>query len=622
MSKLPTLRSMVAATALVLILSTTAAPLALAKTASGAVSSIEDAESEVEDIRTQYNTVGELDSSSEISAYFSDLADPVDTVLSEVKTVTIPLSQSNYDDVEDAYRAFKSEISKAIRNVTTVNTSLTSNTSLYDDFKDERDDLDTEMDKIQTALDTLATKVTGATTPTGTTSASVVSSVISNIEDATSNIEDLREEADAVDLSTTELDSLVENFVDEADDVISQLKKITGTITSAMLEDIDSVVSDFTDEIDDTFVRAGSGSTSGTTFHTNFTAAKRDFRDDQKDDIEKQMERITTLALGTGISGTAIINSIISQFEDLEDDVKDVRTANDSVPLTTITLLIEYMEDLIDQVNDGESKLKRVTGTVSQASFDDLSDAVSAFEKEAKRARDSVEDGNTSTSYGDEFDDQDDDFKAALTDMNDELDRIEALVGTVNTLPGGTGNTSFYDVLSTSEFFPYITALASRGVINGYSDRSFRPKINVTRAEFLKMAIAARARDITPYQSSPSPFSDVVSSHPLRPYINYAVANGIITGQTVNGIRLYYPERPISRAEAVIILMRITGIAPGTATTSRFTDVREPEQIRYIEVASQQNVIRGYNATTFGPNDSLTREQAAKIVALINGITN
>lgn len=226
MSKSPTLRSMVAATALVLILSTTAAPLALAKTASSAVSSIEDAESEVEDIRTQYNTVGELDSSNEISAYFSDIADPVDTVLSEVKTVTLPLNQSSYDDVEDAYRAFKSEITKAIRNVTTVNTSLTSNTSLYDDFKDERDNLDDEMDKIQTALDTLATKVTGATTtPSGTTSASVVSSVISNIEDATSNIEDLREEADAVDLSTTELDSLVENFIDEADDVISQLKK-------------------------------------------------------------------------------------------------------------------------------------------------------------------------------------------------------------------------------------------------------------------------------------------------------------------------------------------------------------------------------------------------------------
>ena len=47
------------------------------------------------------------------------------------------------------------------------------------------------------------------------------------------------------------------------------------------------------------------------------------------------MERITTLALGTGISGSAIINSIIGQFEDLEDDVKDVREANDSVPLTT-----------------------------------------------------------------------------------------------------------------------------------------------------------------------------------------------------------------------------------------------------------------------------------------------
>ena len=56
--------------------------------------------------------------------------------------------------------------------------------------------------------------------------------------------------------------------------------------------------------------------------------------------------------------------------------------------------------------------------------------------------------------------------------------------------------------------------------------------------------------------------------------------------------------------------------------TSRFTDVRDPEQIRYIETAYGRGIINGYSATTFGPNDFLTREQAAKIVARMNGLAS
>lgn len=618
MIKLPTLRSIVASTAIVLMVSLQAAPLALAKTASSAADNIDNLESDLKDFRTSsiYQTSSAFDTSSEINNYFDEINNSIDDVLSEIKAVTPPLTQSDFENVDDAYTSFKSEVKRAI----TVANTYSASSNYRSTYTSNKEDTDDNLDDLSDAIDTLATKVTGATTgSTGNISSATVQNIIDNIDDATSNVKDLNSEAAAVLGSTTRLDTFMENLNDEGDDVLSQLKRITGSISANDFDDLDQATSDFKKEADKKITLAGSGSTTyGTTFDNAFKDARDSFRDDYKDKINTQMDRISGFSLGVGVSNSALVSSAISFIEDSEDEAKDMLT--DEASVDTDTELANEMEDLINLVNDVESKLKRITGTITQSSFDDLSDAVDSFEKEAKKVRDAFQNNSSTTLFLNEYEDQNDDFKDALSDMNDALDKVEELVGAAN-IPGGTNtNTSFFDVLSTSEFYTYITALAARNVVSGYADRSFHPKANVTRAEFLKMALLARGRDISAYQTTASPFVDVASFHALRPYINYAVANNIITGQTINGARYYYPERPISRAEATIILMRITGIAPGSATASRFVDVRDPEQIRYIEVAAAQGVLNGYNANTFGPNDSLTREQAAKIVARINGI--
>lgn len=616
MIKLPTLRSIVASTAIALMVALQGAPLALAKTASSAADNIDNLESDLKDYRTSYQSTQYFDSTSEINNYFDELSSSIDDVLSEVRSVTTPLSQADFDTVDDAYSSFKNEVKRAVTNANTY-TTLDAYRSTYTSNKE---DIDDELDDLSDALDTLASKVTGTTTgSTGNISSATVQNIIDNIDDATSNVKDLNTQAAAVLGSTTRLDTFMDDLNNEGDDVLSQLKRITGSISATDLDDLDQAASDFKKEADKKITIAGSGSTTyGTTFDNAFKDARDSFRDDYKDKINSQIDRISGLALGVGVSNSALVNSAISFIEDSEDEAHDMLT--DEALVDTESELTNYMEDLISIVEDVQSKLKRITGTVTQSDFDDLSDAVDSFEDEAKKVRDAVQSNSSATAYVNEYEDQNDDFKDALTDMNDALDDVEDLIGAAN-IPGATNtNTTFFDVTSTSEFYTYITALAARNVVNGYADRSFHPKANVTRAEFLKMALLARGRDISAYQNTASPFADVASFHALRPYINYAVANNIITGQTINGTRYYYPERPISRAEATIILMRITGIAPGTATTSRFLDVRDPEQIRYVEVAAAQGVLNGYNATTFGPNDSLTREQAAKIVARINGI--
>ncbi len=620
MIKLPTLRSIVAGTAIALMLTLQAAPLALAKTATSAADNIDSTESDVKDQRTTHQGTQYFDTTSEINSYFDDLSTSIDDVLSEVRTVTTPISQNDFDTVDQAYSSFKSEINKAVSNANTY-TTLDAYRSTYTDNKSNLDD---DMKKLRDAVSTLSGKITGTTSgTTGNITSAAVQNIISNIDDATTNVKDLNSQALLVLGSTSRLDTFVEDLNNEGDDVISELKRITGSISSVDLDDLSQATSDFKKEGDKRLAIAGSGSTTyGTTFDTAFQDAKSSFKDDYKKVIDKNIDRISSLALGNGISNTALVNSAINSIDDSQTEVEDLRKAAEANTSTvdSSTELTTYMEDVISPINDVESRLKRITGTLTQNDFDDLSSAVDSFEKEVKKARDAVKNNSTNTTFTDEFSSQNDDLKKALSDMNDALSKVETLIGAAN-IPGSTNtNTTFYDVLSTSEFYTYITALAARNVVNGYADRSFHPKANVTRAEFLKMALIARGRDTTAYQSSASPFTDVPSFHALRPYINYAVANNIITGQTLNGARYYYPEKPITRAEATIILMRITGIAPGVATASRFLDVRDPEQIRYVEVAAAQGVLNGYNANTFGPNDPLTREQAAKIVAKINNI--
>lgn len=776
------LRKFVALISATMMVCSIGIPSVLAKSADSAVSVIEDKTDDADQVRRDSDAAIDLDTASEINNYFDELINLINDVESEIKAVTTPISQSDFDKVDNAYDDFMNEIDDAVNQADDLVT--TTNQTTFDNNESELDD---EVDDADDALDTLRSKITGSST-TGSTTSATVNSAISNINDAEDNVNDLATEASGID-NSSELNAFFDDLVNEASDVVDELKRITGSISATDLDNLQSAIDDFKDEADKQITRAsdridvlngqdavatvteitsasnmkvtvttagtgsfgscpnisigtssspgthtftstsdittattsitvntdvngiakgdvisvtdgtntlhgtvltvnsttrvltfsglvqdagsdipsgattknltvttpsasipsacsadshfnstGSGlsitlstgdltgiavndtiivtmnaSTSSTSLQNEFDNLEQDYRDNEEDDIDTQIDRISNLSTGT-TSTSALVSSVISDIEDSEDDVNSLRDDSDTVD--TVSELQDYFDDLINYINDVEDSLKRITGTITQSDFDNIADAVDSFQDEVKSARQDVEENSTSTSYTDEFDNLDDDLNDEMDSVDDALDTAESKIGVLNP----PTRTTFYDVFASSEFAPYINALAARSVVNGYPDGSFRPKNNVTRAEFLKMAILAKGLNVAAYQSLASPFVDVPMSHSLRPYVNYAAANSIAVGQTINGLRYFYPERPITRAEAVIILMRISGIAPGTATTSRFVDVRDMEQIRYIEVAATRGIVRGYNASVFGPNDNLTREQAAKVVALTNGI--
>jgi len=100
-----------------------------------------------------------------------------------------------------------------------------------------------------------------------------------------------------------------------------------------------------------------------------------------------------------------------------------------------------------------------------------------------------------------------------------------------------------------------ILKLNYAGVLAGYPDGTFKPDQEVTRAEFAKVAVLALG--YTEAQvllfNAPTKFPDVAKDHWANGYINVAVANGILKGDTSGKFR---PDDTVTVAEVLTVLVR------------------------------------------------------------------
>ena len=108
----------------------------------------------------------------------------------------------------------------------------------------------------------------------------------------------------------------------------------------------------------------------------------------------------------------------------------------------------------------------------------------------------------------------------------------------------------------------------------------------------------------------PCPFPDTGDAW-SREGISYASENGLMQG---TGDGLFDPRSPLTRAMLVTILWRMEG-SPKMYTICHFGDV--PSDSWYhdaVRWAVSKQLVNGYSRTRFGPDDSVSREQAAAIL--------
>jgi hypothetical protein len=116
-----------------------------------------------------------------------------------------------------------------------------------------------------------------------------------------------------------------------------------------------------------------------------------------------------------------------------------------------------------------------------------------------------------------------------------------------------TGN-SFSDMASIPEWArAAILTGQAKGIVNGYSDGTFRPQLEIVRAEMAVML--ARALKWEPEHELELPFSDGASIPAwAQPYVKIVYAKGLLQGR---GSEQFVPNGSTTRAEAAAVMLRL-----------------------------------------------------------------
>ena len=193
---------------------------------------------------------------------------------------------------------------------------------------------------------------------------------------------------------------------------------------------------------------------------------------------------------------------------------------------------------------------------------------------------------------------------------------MEDIYSTYTTAATGTAF-PFTDVAETRWSYPYIKELYDAGVISGTSATTFSPAANVTRAQFVTMLAGLAGADVS--NCPATPFRDVPEGAWYAPYVNWALANGIVSGTSA---ATFSPDASITRQDMAVMLYSYTQrfqVHLQQQPVTPFTDADSIAAYAQIAVQTLQRagVISGMPDGSFQPYGTATREQACTMLCML-----
>lgn len=143
------------------------------------------------------------------------------------------------------------------------------------------------------------------------------------------------------------------------------------------------------------------------------------------------------------------------------------------------------------------------------------------------------------------------------------------------------------------------------GKISGYSDGSYKPDNNITRAEFVKLVNGT----IDFNKKANVAYKDVTTADWFYDYVGIAQEIGYISGYSKDS---FGPNDYITREQAASILARIQYLNGNVAAANKFSDKSKVSSwaAESVGAAYDAGFITGYNDGTFRPSNKLTRAEA------------
>ncbi|MEK0312261.1 CBM96 family carbohydrate-binding protein [Cohnella sp. 56] len=168
----------------------------------------------------------------------------------------------------------------------------------------------------------------------------------------------------------------------------------------------------------------------------------------------------------------------------------------------------------------------------------------------------------------------------------------------------------------------FITYLSARGIINGTAAGQFSPAASITRADFTLML--ARMAGAKLDGTEASAFRDVAPGSYYAQSVRWATANGITNGVTAD---TFAPTANITREQMATMLVRYAALMklslPQAVPASDFADRADiaafaAEAARTMQ---QAGIIGGKSGGRFAPKDMASREEAAKLLGMLQQLT-
>ena len=170
----------------------------------------------------------------------------------------------------------------------------------------------------------------------------------------------------------------------------------------------------------------------------------------------------------------------------------------------------------------------------------------------------------------------------------------------------------FSDVKKTSWYYDLVNEAYKAGIIDGYTDGTFKPNNYITRQDFAVMLVRAIDPDNLE-QYTEAPFTDVTSNYAMQS-IAYLKDKEIVNGY---GDNIFKPTDYIRRSEVATIFSKLLKLT--TLSTEKFTDDAViPGWARdAIYSCKAAGIFGGDELGNFNANNNMTRAESAKVMLAV-----
>lgn len=189
-----------------------------------------------------------------------------------------------------------------------------------------------------------------------------------------------------------------------------------------------------------------------------------------------------------------------------------------------------------------------------------------------------------------------------------------ALILAVGTVPAGAAQLSdFTDVPVTVWYRSDLSYATAHNLIQGYSERTFRGELSMTRGMFITVLGRAFGEAVTPGDR----FPDVENSQYYAPYVYWGAAHGIVLGREDGN---FDPETALSRQEMAAMMARAAEKLNMTLTAQRSGSGSYPDAWRIaswaktaVDFCWEYGLMQG-DSEGFRPLDPVSRAEGMAVL--------